>query len=217
MGLLNIKALSDAPLATDPFEYVLVEGFVEEKDQPAILGDFPDMPDAGSFPFSEIKVGPALQALTDEMNGPAFRAAIEQKFGVDLSGAATMFTLRGRCDARDGRIHTDSKTKIITVLVYLNASWEAQGGRLRILRSGTDLNDAAAEVSPNFGSLLVFKRSDRSWHGHEPYVGTRRVLQMNWVVSDKVVAREQWRHRLSAGVKRFIRGLSGSEPKPHAA
>ena len=58
MGLLNIKALSDAPLATDPFEYILVEGFVGEKDQPAILGDFPDMPDAGSFPFSEILLNP---------------------------------------------------------------------------------------------------------------------------------------------------------------
>jgi len=217
MGLLNLKALSDTPLATDPFEYILLEGFIGEKDQPAIIGDFPDMPDAGSFPFSEISAGPALQALTDEMKGPAFRAAVEQKFGLDLSGAPTMFTLRGRCDARDGRIHTDSKTKIITVLVYLNAAWEAEGGRLRILRSGTDLNDVAAEVSPNFGSLLVFKRSDKSWHGHEPYVGPRRVLQMNWVVSDKVVAREQWRHRLSAAFKRLVRGLSGSEPKPHAA
>jgi len=217
MGLLNLEALSEAPLATDPFEYLLLEGFVGEQDQSAILGDFPDMPDAGSFPFSEIAAGPALRALIDEMNGPAFRAAIEQKFGVDLSGAATMFTLRGRCDARDGRIHTDSKSKIITVLVYLNAAWEAQGGRLRLLRSGHDLNDAVAEVSPNFGSLLVFKRSDKSWHGHEPYVGTRRVLQMNWVVSEKVAAREQWRHRVSAAFKRFVRGLSGSEPKPHAA
>jgi hypothetical protein len=217
MGLLNIKALSETPLAVDPFEYVLVEGFVGEKDQPAILQDFPDMPDAGSFPFSEIKVGPALQALVDEMKGPAFRAAVEQKFGLDLSGAATMFTLRGRCDASDGRIHTDSKTKIITVLVYLNPQWEAGGGRLRLLRSGDDLNSAAAEVPPNFGSLLVFKRSDKSWHGHEPYVGPRRVLQMNWVVSDRVAAWEQWRHRVSAAFKRFVRGLSGAQPKPHAA
>jgi hypothetical protein len=157
-------------------------------------------------------------ALIDEMNGPAFRRSVEQKFGVDLSGAPTMFTLRGRCDARDGRIHTDSKKKIITVLVYLNdQGWDAAGGRLRLLRSGQDLNATAAEVSPEFGSLLVFRRSDRSWHGHEAYVGPRRVLQMNWVVSDKVAAWEQWRHKLSAAVKRLIRGLSGAQPRPHAA
>jgi hypothetical protein len=217
MGLLNIKALSDAPLATDPFEYVLVERFIGEKDQPAIVQDFPDMPDAGSFPFSELTVGPTLQALVDELNGPAFRKAIEDKFGLDLSGAPTLFTLRGRCDARDGRIHTDSKKKIITVLIYLNAEWEAEGGVLRLLRNGHDLNATIAEVPPHFGNLLVFKRSENSWHGHETYIGPRRVMQMNWVVSDKVAAWEQWRHRMSAAVKRLVRGLSGAQPKPHAA
>lgn len=217
MGLLDLKVLSDAPVATDPFDYVLVEGFIGKKDQPAILRDFPDMPDAGSFPFSELKAGPSLQALIEEMNAPAFRAVIEQKFGLDLAGSSTMFTLRGRCDARDGRIHNDSKKKIVTVLVYLNGEWEAQGGRLRLLRNGHDLNAVAAEVPPNFGNLLAFKRSDASWHGHEPFVGPRRVLQMNWVVSDKVAAWEQWRHRLSAAIKRLVRGLSGSQPDPHAA
>lgn len=217
MGLLDIKALSDAPLATDPFEYVLVERIVAQENQPAIIRDFPDMPDAGSFPFSEVSAGPAMRALIEEMNGPAFRGAVEQKFGLDLSGASTMFTVRGRCDARDGRIHTDSKKKIVTVLVYLNAEWEPVGGRLRLLRNGHDLSAAAAEVPPNFGSMLVFRRSERSWHGHEPYVGPRRVVQMNWVVSDRVAAWEEWRHRVSAAFKRLMRGLSGSQPKPHAA
>ncbi len=63
----------------------------------------------------------------------------------------------------------------------------------------------AAEVSPKFGTLLVFRRSDNSWHGHEQYVGPRKVLQMNWVVSDKVAAWEQWRHRISAAAKRLGR------------
>ncbi len=217
MGLLNIKALSDAPLATEPFQYVLVEHVLGDKDQAAITQDFPDMPDAGSFPLSELSIGPTLQALVDEMNGAAFRGAIEDKFGVDLNGASTLFTLRGRCDARDGRIHTDSKKKIITVLVYLNADWEADGGRLRLLRNGHDLNATIAEVAPHFGNMLAFKRADNSWHGHEAYVGPRRVMQMNWVVSEKVAAWELWRHRLSAFVKRLTRAVSGSQPKPHAA
>jgi hypothetical protein len=218
MGLLNLQALSETPLATDPFDYVVVERFLDEDGRPAIVQGFPEIKDAGSFPLSELQVGPGLQALIDEMNGPGFRGAVEQKFGMDLSGAATMFTLRGRCDARDGRIHTDSKKKIITVLVYLNEKeWDANGGRLRLLRSGEDLNSTVAEVPPDFGTLLVFRRSETSWHGHEPYVGPRRVLQMNWVVSEKVAAWEQWRHRLSAGAKRLIRGISGSQPRPHAA
>jgi hypothetical protein len=43
------------------------------------------------------------------------------------------------------------------------------------------------------------------------------VLQMNWVLSDKVAAWEQWRHRVSAAAKRFGRWLSGSQPRAHAA
>lgn len=205
MGLLKIDALAKTPLQTDPYEYVVVEGFLDEASQAQILGGFPDMPDAGSFPLSELQVGPGLQALFDALDGPEFRKAVEQKFGLDLEGRPTMFTLRGRCDARDGRIHTDSKKKIITVLLYLNEGWQEEGGRLRLLKNGEDLDAVAAEVSPRFGTLLVFRRSDNSWHGHEQYVGPRKVLQMNWVVSDKVAAWEQWRHRISAAAKRLGR------------
>jgi hypothetical protein len=205
MGLLKIEALAETPLQTDPYEYVVVENFLDEADQAQVLGGFPDMPDAGSFPLSELQVGPGMQALFDALDGPAFRKAVERKFGLDLEGRATMFTLRGRCDARDGRIHTDSKKKIITVLLYLNEGWQEEGGRLRLLKSGEDLDAVAAEVSPRFGTLLVFRRSENSWHGHEQYVGPRKVLQMNWVVSDKVAAWEQWRHRISAAAKRLGR------------
>lgn len=205
MGLLKIDALAKTPLQTEPYDYVLLEDFLDEASQGQILGGFPDMPDAGSFPLSELQVGPGLQALFDALDGPEFRKAVEQKFGLDLQDKPTMFTLRGRCDARDGRIHTDSKKKIITVLLYLNEGWQEEGGRLRLLKNGEDLNAVAAEVSPKFGTLLVFRRSDNSWHGHEQYVGPRKVLQMNWVVSDKVAAWEQWRHRISAAAKRLGR------------
>lgn len=205
MGLLKIDALAETPLQTDPYDYVVVENFLDDGAQGQILGGFPDMPDAGSFPLSELQVGPGLQALFDALDGPEFRRAVEQKFGLNLDGRPTMFTLRGRCDARDGRIHTDSKKKIITVLLYLNEGWQEEGGRLRLLRNGEDLDAVAAEVSPKFGTLLVFRRSDNSWHGHETYVGPRKVLQMNWVVSDKVAAWEQWRHRISAAAKRLGR------------
>jgi hypothetical protein len=218
MGLLKLEALTQTPLQTDPFEYVVVDSFLDEAAKDQILGGFPDMPDPGSFPLSEVEVGPGLQALFDALDGPAFRAAIEEKFGLDLTGKPTMFTVRGRCDARDGRIHTDSKKKLITVLLYLNEDWREDGGRLRLLRGGGDLNAVAAEVSPAFGSLLVFRRSDKSFHGHETYVGPRKVIQMNWVVSDQVAAWEQLRHRISAAAKRLKggRGEAGKRSK-HAA
>ena len=73
---------------------------------------------------------------------------------------------------------------------------------LRILRSPT-LDDAAEEVPPTGGTLLVFRRSERSWHGHQPFEGQRRAIQMNWVTDAGVVAYEQRRHRVSAFFKRL--------------
>ena len=117
--------------------------------------------------------------------------------------------MRGFLRGTDGSIHTDSETKIITVLLYLNDAWVSEGGKLRILRNGTDLENFAAEVPPSNGTLLVFKRSDHSWHGHKPYKGQRRVVQMNWVTEQAVVDREQRRHsvsRLFKKIKNFLFG-----------
>ena len=205
MGLLKLDALEATPLQTDPFDYLVLENFLDEGSKETVLGGFPVMPDPGSFPLSEVQVGEGLQALFDALDGPGFRRAIERKFNLDLAGKPTMFTVRGRCDARDGRIHTDSKKKIITVLLYLNEGWQEDGGRLRLLKSRDDLNAVVTEVSPSYGTLLVFRRSENSWHGHEVYEGPRKVIQMNWVVSDKVAGWEQLRHRISATAKRLKR------------
>jgi hypothetical protein len=75
------------------------------------------------------------------------------------------------------------------------------------LRSKDDLTDYAAEVPPTAGTMLAFQRGERSWHGHETYIGPRRVMQLNWVTDMGVVRREQRRHRLSAMLKTlFYRG-----------
>src|SRR5579859_7380463 len=66
----------------------------------------------------------------------------------DLAGRPTTTTVRGQCSPKDGKIHTDSLSKIITVLLYMNPGWEQAGGRLRLLRSGNDLEDMIAEVPP---------------------------------------------------------------------
>jgi len=202
MSLLDFEALRRTPLKTAPYDYLVVPGFVPADALARVIKDFPTIDSTGSLPLSELDVHGAFAALIDEMDGPEFRAAIEQKFSLDLGARPTMFTVRGRCHRADGKIHTDTGTKIITVLLYLNQAWEADGGRLRILRS-PKLDDTAEEVSPTGGTLLVFRRSDRSWHGHQPFEGARRAIQMNWVTDASVVAYEQRRHRFSAFMKRL--------------
>ena len=180
---LRLEALRATPLVREPFEYLIVPGFIEAAAFAAINADYPKISARGSFPVDEVSYGPAFQTLLDELEGDAFRAVFEEKFGVDLAGRPTVTTVRGQCGPGDGQIHTDSKSKIITVLIYMNSAWEPAGGRLRLLRSGNDLNDVLVEVPPVAGTLLAFKRSNNSWHGHEPFVGERRVIQFNWLTS----------------------------------
>src|SRR3546814_1849374 len=100
------------------------------------------------------------------------------------------------------------------MLVYLNEPWEAAGGRLRLLRSATDLEDYAAEVPPEQGTMLAFLRSERSYHGHKPFTGERRSLQVNWMTDAAVMRREELRHRFSARLKQLspFSCLSTSRP-----
>ena len=67
---------------------------------------------------------------------------------MDLADRPATLTVRGRTRPKDGQIHTDSKTKLITVLLYLNRHWDSPGGRLRLLKNEHDLEDYIAEVPP---------------------------------------------------------------------
>jgi len=209
MTFIDLEAFGRTTLQRDPYEHLIVSGFVRPDGLPQISADFPRVPGPGSHPPSELSIVGGFKALIDELLGADFQRAVEQKFDVDLSGRPTMYTVRGFVAERDGDIHTDSKTKIITALIYLNEGWEADGGRLRILRRRDDLEDFAAEVPPFGGTLLVFRRSDRSWHGHKRHSGPRRAVQLNWVTEQSVVDREQNRHRLSTRLKKMARALLG--------
>lgn len=203
MTRIEMERLRETPLKTDPYNYVMVENFVPVDTLESIAEDFPDLNLPGSFPIEELEYGPRFAELLERLAQDDFRDAIAEKFDIDLTGRPMTCTVRGAAQRKDGQIHTDSKTKLITVLIYLNPPWQAEGGRLRVLRSGTDLNDFAEEIEPSSGNLLIFKRSDSSWHGHEPFEGTRRSIQINWVTSQAVADKEKARHRVSAKLKRF--------------
>ena len=166
-----------------------------------VLADFPAVPGHGSYPADTLHYGPAFASLLEALEGEGLRRAVAAKFAVDLEGRPTMVTVRGESDGKDGRIHTDSATKIITLLLYLNPEWDKAEGRLRLLRGAEDLDDFAVEVPPLAGTMLAFRRSDTSFHGHRACRGPRRALQLNWVTGPEVVRRELARHRWSARLK----------------
>ncbi len=203
-AVLDLDAFRATPLTREPFDFLMVRDFVRPEARAAIGRDFPRVPRGGSFPVEVLDYGPAFAALVEALNGAEMRRAFEEKFEIDLDGRPTMITVRGRCTTRDGNIHTDSETKIITVLIYLNPDWADPGGRFRLLRSANDLEDVILEVPPDRDTLVAFRRSPNSYHGHTPFIGERRAVQFNWVTEEGVVRRELMRHRLSARIKRFV-------------
>ena len=202
--MLNLAALRAAAVTTEPFPFVIAEGALGESDLAKVAADFPAIKSPGVFPLSELTYGPAFEQLVAEIKSSELEALVAAKFEIDLSNKPLMITARGHCHSRDGRIHTDSQDKLITCLLYLNEShWSQEGGKLRLLRNANSLEDAIAEVPPNGGNFIAFKRTDRSWHGHAPYSGRRRAIMFNWVRSNVILAKNLGRHRLSAAAKRF--------------
>jgi hypothetical protein len=199
--ILDLEKLRSTSLKAHPFDYVVVSNFIRPEWEDRLIAAFPPIEKGGSFPLSTVKFGADFASFIDAMNGAGFRRAVEERFSVSLDGRPTMFTVRGRCRRADGKIHTDTESKIITVLLYMNPRWTDQGGRLRLLNSATNIDDVAAEISPAVGTLLIFRRCDHSFHGHLPFEGERKVIQMNWVTEQRFVDREAKRHRWSALIK----------------
>ena len=203
-AVLDLHALAKAHVATEPFPYLALSKALDEVSLARVSRDFPAIRQPGVFPLSDLKFGEAFAGLVEEIRSPEFAALVGAKFDIDLAGRPMMITVRGQCQARDGRIHTDSKDKLVTGLLYLNdVGWRPQGGRLRLLRDGRDLESTITEIPPDGGNLVLFRRTENSWHGHEPFEGPRRYIMFNWLRSDAALAKNVSRHKLSAAFKRL--------------
>ena len=200
MSCIDLERFEQTPLCSDPFSHVVVPGFVRAGALARICASYPELK-GGSYPLESLKIPRPLQALIATLDAFDFEDAVARKFSLTLEGKPKFYSLRGYCRRKDGKIHTDSADKIITVLVYFHETWEHERGRLRLLRDGHDMNSHAAEVSPAGGTLLAFRRSAASWHGHLPFEGVRRALQMNWMQSRGARDFSSWRHCFSAWLK----------------
>ncbi|MBN43422.1 MAG: hypothetical protein CL573_08050 [Alphaproteobacteria bacterium] len=203
MSVIDFKALDAAPVGHDPFDHVLVPGLVNNEALRAANEDFPVITKPGSFPTSHLQSGPGFAALLEAMRGSEMAESLGTKLGIELRSKPTMVTVRGRARPTDGQIHTDSAGKLVTVLLYMNPSWEEPGGQLRLLRGPKNLDDYAVEVPPDEGTFLAFPCIPNAWHGHHPFDGERRTIQLNWVASRRYMRREQVRHSVSAFFKKF--------------
>ena len=205
--ILDLDRLRAQPLVRDPFPFVVVSGMLKPGAIEKLSRDFPPIGDGGVYPVDILPLGPAMRKLVEEVSGPEFRKAVEEKFGLELGENPPMVTLRGRSRDKDGRIHRDSDDKKVSLLLYLNENWPHATGNLRMLRSPDDLESTVAEIPSTAGTLVIFEVTPNGWHGHHRFVGERRVLMLNYMVSAEAHARELKRHRFSAKVKGLKRRI----------
>jgi hypothetical protein len=199
--MIDYDRFAATPLASAPYDHLVVPGFVPHADAIAAAASFPARDLPGVLPAPAHPRDDACGHLLEELRGPRLTEAFADKYHLPLSPDTLMITLRARTRPQDGRIHTDSETKVITALIYLNDDWSSAGGRLRVLRGPVDIEDMAAEVPPLAGTLITFRRCERSWHGHKPFDGPRKAIMLNWMVDAATARREALRHTVSAGVK----------------
>ena len=207
MQLLDKNQLNLAKVDNNFFPYFHVENalshFLNSSD---LVKDFPDIDSGGSFPSDNLKEGD-IKKLVQELEGDEFKAILENKLGVDLKDAEVITTLRGYSRFKDGKIHTDSQSKIVTVLLYLNKNWDNEIGNLRLLKKNNDLDNYIQEISSEYGNLVAFKVTDNCWHGFMPFEGKRLSIQLNYIYP-KSLNMHKIRHKLSASFKKLISGSS---------
>jgi len=202
-SILDLKAVSDARINSDPFPFFVVENVIAPESVDSVHRAFPEISAGGSFTLTEVNPGRAFNNLLEELNQPEFREIISSKLGLDLRDRPMVITLRGQSRAKDGRIHTDSKSKMATILIYFNEQWESETGRLRILRS-ENMEDFVSEVAPNVGTMIAFKVTDNCWHGYPAFEGLRQSIQINFVEDDRAANKHGKRHGWTAKLKKLF-------------
>jgi hypothetical protein len=189
-----LEALAHSVLQTMPFPHRLFDAALPDSLRQALVGLPIVAPAIGETlgkrethnsqrRFLSPTSGPEGRELAACFQDEAVVGAIEQRFGLILSGS---FLRIEYCLDRDGfwlERHTDIGAKLFTLIIYLS-------DQVAAIDWGTDLYDGAgyhagrAPATP--GSALAFVPSATSWHGFErrPIEGVRRSLIVNYVVPE---------------------------------
>jgi SM-20-related protein len=201
--ILDLDAVSSSATNSQPYPHFVVDSSISSEFVKEVLNDFPDIPSGGSYALTDVDPGSRFKELLEELNGREFREIISNKLEIDLHDRPMVITLRGLSRAKDGRIHTDSKSKMATILIYFNEPWQDENGRLRILRS-ENMDDFVSEVAPNAGTMIAFKVTDKCWHGYPAYEGRRQSVQINFVEDDRAATKHGKRHGWTAKIKKLF-------------
>ncbi|WP_375461761.1 2OG-Fe(II) oxygenase [uncultured Enterovirga sp.] len=206
LSLLNVDAIRTADRSSEPYDYMLGSGFLKADAVADLRRDFPAIEKPGYLTVDEVQLKGRFRDLITELESEELTEELSKRFGRDLHPFPRLTTIMKRSQPKYGTIHTDGPSKVMTMLVYMNDNWEAgEGGRLRVLYDGEHFEPYKVEVPPVMGTVFAFLRGDQSWHGHQPFVGERKVVQIAWVTNADELARKKKRNRAA----QFFKGIFG--------
>jgi len=195
--MIDLTQIHRQALSAQPYAWALIGDLFTTSDAAALAASFPRdhfktvrgydgekgyeyearaLIHLGAGSLSHAKsLSPAWRRLAEDLLSPAYRAAMTQLTGIDLTTLPVEVNIFHYGPGAWLGPHLDLKDKIVTHILYFNQTWdETEGGCLSILKSA-DLADAAAVIAPVVGNSAVLVRSDRSWNGVSRVVeGCRR-------------------------------------------
>jgi hypothetical protein len=198
---------ADTLVRAEPFAFLIARAQLPAEASADLVRDFPRYSSAGFFPYEVDDCGPAINRLVAELVSREFADAVGIRLGLpDLGAYPSLITMCRTLNKRHGTIHTDSRSKIATALVYLNETWpDISEGCLRFLNRIDDIDDLVVpEVRPLYGTVVAFRRADNSFHGHLPHEGERRVIQVAWLTSEDEKLRKTRRGKFSRLFKKLF-------------
>ncbi|MBI3439100.1 MAG: 2OG-Fe(II) oxygenase [Proteobacteria bacterium] len=199
---IDLGAFKRARAAHEPFVHFTGAGALKANQTDALERDFPKLRHAGYLTLGEAKAVGTFAEFLAELQGDEVASVVSELLAFDLRPRPRLVTIMRKCPKRAGRIHTDSKSKRATVLIYFNRAWPAgEAGAVRVLRNEHDFQSTVVEVPPLMGSFLGFLRADNSWHGHLPFEGERKAVQITWLESAADVERKKRTNALAQALK----------------
>jgi SM-20-related protein len=204
--VIDVEAIRRAPVSREPYTHMLVDNVLNAEVVPALRAEFPNITKPGFLTVDEVEMRGRFKQLIDELESPELSEVLSERMGLDLHPYPRLTTIRKISQAKDGRSHTDGTAKVMTLLVYMNDAWKDDGaGRLRVLYGPDGFEPYKLEVPPTMGTMFAFLRADNSWHGHPPFAGERRVVQVAWVKNEAELARKKKRNSMA----QFLKGIFG--------
>lgn len=212
---LDLDALDGAAASSEPYQHLLIPNFLTPGSAGRLSADYPDINVSGFVTLEPETLSPAFAALIEELKGPELTERLSKKFGRDMHAFPRLVTVRRWSQAKEGHIHTDSERKVMTMLLYLNEDWgDTSGGCLRVLYDGKNFEPYALEVPPLNGTAFAFTRSENSWHGHLPFAGERRVVQVTWLRDAEAMNRKMSNNHLHQRLKRLFGRIRSPQRSP---